>query len=98
MGYGSAAVDDGTGPNRQMPGRCRASRHEHAVLQNRRPGDAGQSCDQAVASDPTVVPDLHEVIDLGALTDHRVAQSAAIDCRVGTDLDAVLNDDAAELG
>ena len=44
-----------------------------------------------------VVGDLHEVIDLGALADHRVAAGAAIDRGVGADLDIVLDDDPADL-
>ena len=50
-----------------------------------------------MAADDDVVADLHEVVDLGALADDRVARRAAIDRRVGADLDVVLNDDAAHL-
>ena len=41
--------------------------------------------------------DLHQVVDLGALADHRVADRAAVDRGVGADLDVVLDDDAADL-
>ena len=44
-----------------------------------------------------VVADLDEIVDLGALADHRVAAGAAVDRRVGADLDVVLDDDPADL-
>ncbi len=53
--------------------------------------------DHAMTADHHVVGDLHEVIDLGALADHRVARGAAVDRRVGADLDIVLDDDPADL-
>jgi hypothetical protein len=43
------------------------------------------------------MPDLHEVVDLGAGTDHSVVDAAAIDSRVGTDFDIVMNDAAADV-
>ena len=53
--------------------------------------------DDAMAADDDVVADLHEVVDLGALADHRVAAGAPVDGGVGADLDVVLDDDAADL-
>ena len=44
-----------------------------------------------------VVADLHEIVDLGAFADDRVAIGAAVDRRPGADLDVVLDDDAADL-
>ena len=52
---------------------------------------------QAMAADRAVVSDLHEIIDLRAFTDHRIAGSAAVDSGVRTDLDVVLDDDAPDL-
>ena len=49
------------------------------------------------ATDDAVVADLDEVIDLGALADHRVAAGATVDTGVGADLDVVLDDDPADL-
>ena len=51
----------------------------------------------AVPPDLHIVADLHQIIDLGALADHRVAQRAAVDRGAGADLDIVLNDDPAQL-
>ena len=60
-------------------------------------GNADLADDHAVPADLRVVPDLHQIIDLGAFADHRVAQRAAVDGGAGADLDPVLDDDAAEL-
>ncbi len=48
-------------------------------------------------ADQHIVGDLHEIVDLGALADHGVADRAPIDRGVGADLDIVLDDDAADL-
>ena len=45
----------------------------------------------------TVVCDLDEIVDLGALADDGVAGRAAVDRRIGADFDVVLNDDAPGL-
>ena len=45
----------------------------------------------AALADRAVVSDLHEVVDLGAAADPRVAERAAVDGRVGADLDVVLD-------
>ena len=45
----------------------------------------------------TLWRDLHEIVDLGALADHGVADRAAVDRGVGADLDVVLDDDAPDL-
>src|SRR5664280_672368 len=41
--------------------------------------------------------DLNQVVDLGALADHGVANGAAVDRGAGADLDVVLDDDAPDL-
>ena len=51
-----------------------------------------------VAADSRGVPDLDEVVDLRPFSsDDRVAEGAAIDRRVGPELDVVVNDDAASI-
>ena len=45
-----------------------------------------------------VVADLHQVIDLGVLADHRIVPGAAVDAAVGAHSDAVLQDHPAQLG
>src|SRR6185436_6255343 len=71
--------------------------HHHVVAQLRRASDAALGNDDAVPADHHVVGDLHEVVDLGALADHRVRQRAAVDGRIGADLHIVTDHDAADL-
>src|SRR5207253_1870602 len=42
-------------------------------------------------ADADVVSDLHEVVDLRSLADHRLAERGAVDGRAGADLDVVFN-------
>ena len=53
--------------------------------------------DHAMSADRDVVSDLHEIIDLGAFADDRVAVGAAINRRVRADFNVVLDDDPADL-
>ena len=53
--------------------------------------------DDAMAPDRHVVADLDQIVDLGALADHGVADRAAVDGGAGADLDVVLDDDPADL-
>src|ERR1700720_2338696 len=48
-------------------------------------------------ADRHIVADLDLIVDFRALSDHRIAQAAAIDGRSGADLHAVLDQDAAGL-
>src|SRR5688572_27191473 len=50
-----------------------------------------------VRADPSVVCNLHEVIELDAVLDDCVLDRAAIDRRVGADFDVVADHDAADL-
>src|SRR5262249_40495205 len=51
----------------------------------------------AVPADGGIVADLDEVVDLGSLPDHGIAERTAIDGGAGTDLDIVLNDHPTDL-
>src|SRR5690348_166878 len=73
------------------------SRQDHAVFQHHAAGKSGLARDHAVAPDAAIVRDHDQVIELGALADHRVGQRAAIDGGAGADLDIVLDDHPAEL-
>ncbi len=48
-------------------------------------------------ADHHIVGNLHQIIDLRALADHRIAQGTAIDGAVGTDLHFILKNDTADL-
>jgi hypothetical protein len=52
----------------------------------------------AMPSEPAVVPNLYQIINLAAFTDHRITKSSAVDGGASADLDAILHDDASELG
>ncbi len=50
-----------------------------------------------MTTDANVVTDLHLIVDLGTLADDRIVHGSAVDRRLGTDFDVILNDDAADL-
>src|SRR4051812_4726090 len=50
-----------------------------------------------MAANAYIVADLHQVVDLGALADHGIANGSAIDHGTRADFDVVLDDDAADL-
>src|SRR6185312_3822927 len=52
---------------------------------------------QAVPADGHIVTDLDLIVDFGALADHGIAETAAVDCGAGADLDVVLDQNAASL-
>src|SRR3954464_14379511 len=60
-------------------------------------GDAGAAGDRGVRADAHVVPDLDLVVELDAVLDHRVVDRAAVDGRIGTDLDVVADAHRADL-
>src|SRR5690606_19841555 len=83
--------------NRQVAGNRRRASY-HAVAAD--PGTAGncyQSRDCRVRADTDVVADLDKVVDLDAVLDDGVAQRAAIDAGIGTELDIVADADGAGL-
>jgi len=51
----------------------------------------------AMAPNNNVVGDLNEVVDLGSLSNNRIANPAPIDCRSSSNLDIMLNYDNADL-
>src|SRR5262249_28167075 len=50
-----------------------------------------------MAADRDIVSDLHQIVDLGALADHRIAIGSAIDRGPCPDFHVVLQDDPTEL-
>ncbi len=72
---------------------------EHDVVANlRAPRDADLRGHQHVAPDDDAVGDLHEVVDLRARLDARLADGGTIDGGVGAELDVVFDDDCRDLG
>src|SRR5674476_443715 len=67
------------------------------VFERRTAGNARLRHQNAVPADADIVAYLHQVVDLGALADHGVANGAAVDGGGGADFDIVLDDDAPDL-
>src|SRR5215470_190013 len=82
----------------QVIGYAGLATHDDAVLDGAATRDADLRSQQTVTPDRYVVRDLDEIVDLGALPDHGVPDGPAVDRRIGTDLDIVLDDDAPDLG
>ncbi len=61
-------------------------------------GDTGEGRKKTISPKNHAVANLNQVIDLGIFTNDGVAMSAAIDARIGSDCDSILNDDAPQLG
>ena len=83
--------------DRDVAGDADLPGQRHVVFDRRAAGDADLRREQHVAADRDAVRDLHEVVDLGAGADPRLANGRPIDRRVGADLDVVFDDDAADL-
>jgi hypothetical protein len=62
------------------------------VLQHGGTGNAHLRHDNATAAEADVVPDLHQIIEPGTGTDHRVPSRASIEGGVGANLHIVLKD------
>ena len=60
-------------------------------------GEAGLRGDDDVLADLHVVADVDEVIDFCAAADAGFVERAAVDGRVGSDLDVVFDDEASDL-
>src|SRR3954470_7075047 len=67
-------------------------RDNAAILDAHRSRDPDLRHDEAEAPDPTVVRDVHEIVDLRAGANHGVVDAAAIDRRVRANLDVVFDD------
>src|SRR5713226_5558566 len=88
---------DGAVADRQVIGDADLSGQDHAAPDPARARDADLGDDDRVLADLDVVRDLDEVVDLRAPPADGVAERRAVDRRVGTDLDVVLDEDAAHL-
>jgi len=74
-----------------------ASNHD-TISERTAPGNSNLSDDNAMPSDRDVVRDVNEIVDLGALSDHRIAARATVDRRAGTNFNIILNNHSANLG
>src|SRR5271166_6257761 len=90
-------ADAGSGANLHVVGHTGLAAHGDEIADLSRAGNANLGGDGAMAANADVVCDLHEVIEARAGADNRVAQRAAVDRRVGADLDVVADHHAAQL-
>ena len=60
-------------------------------------GNSDLRDDHIVPTDPCVVPNLHEIIDLGPLSDDSVTKRSAVDCGARAYFDPILDDHPAYL-
>ena len=96
--------DAASAPSRSRPCRCAGGRRRRPARASitsssidRAAGDADLRGQQHAAADRDAVRDLHEVVDLRAGADPRLADRRPIDRRVGADLDVVFDDDVGVL-
>src|SRR5262249_55039355 len=85
------------GADREMIGYSDLPAQHSVVSDLDAAGNSGLGDDEAMATDRAIVADLDQIIDLGALADDCIATRAAVDRRVGADLDGVLDDHAPRL-
>src|SRR5216117_2455290 len=70
---------------------------DHVVLHLAALRDAGLRHDEAARTDPHVVRDVDQVVDLCARSDHGIIHAAAVDARVRADLDVIPDEAAAHV-
>ena len=80
-----------------MIGHRALSAHYYAIAKLRRPSKRRVRADEALPADEDVVADLHEVVHLRLVANHRVAPAAAIDACIGSELDAIAEQHAQKL-
>src|SRR5262245_54354367 len=72
-------------------------RQRDLVIQRRAAGDPNLPGQQGPPTDGNAVRNLHQVVDLRARPDSRLSDGRSVDCRIGTDLDIVFDDDVGML-
>ena len=83
--------------DRHMVGNADLTGQHGEVANCHAAGDTDLRDNQAMAADRNVVSDLHEIVDLGSLTDDRVAGGAAVDRGTGANFDLMLDNHAPGL-
>src|SRR5918994_996187 len=81
----------------QMIRNAHMTGENHVVANSGTAGDTNAGHDQAALTDAYVVPDLHQIVQLGASADHRVVDAAPIDAGIRPHLDLVLQDASAHV-
>src|SRR5512137_90637 len=84
-------------PDRDMIFDGGLARYHHAITDRYRTGDAATASYQAHPADPAIMPDLYEVIDLGAVTDRGRAEFSAVDTGSRTNFHRIADHDRADM-
>ena len=61
----------------------------HVITQPCRPGDAALSHDDTVLADPHIVSDMHEIVQLRAITNRRGTELSSVDTGACPELNAI---------
>src|SRR5881227_1234630 len=80
-----------------MAGEPALARHGDVIAKLSRTSDADLRDEKAMLPDLHVVPDLDQIIDLGPLAYHGLAERSPIDRRAGPDLNIVFYPDNPDL-
>src|SRR4051812_14595522 len=83
--------------NRMVAGNSDLAENHTSVFHSNRSRNPDLRHDEAETPNTHVVRDLYEIVNLRTRADHRVVDAAAIDRRVGADLDVVLDDASADM-
>ena len=97
LGTPDLAVRMAPAPIVHVIGDAHLPRHHRAIAHAGGAGDAHLGHQDHVLADVAVVPDLDQVVDLGAAPHHRVAEGGAVDGGIGPDLHVVLDAEPADL-
>lgn len=76
---------------------CRTANHD-AITKGGATGNSDLGNKHAIATNPDIVRNLHQIVDLGSLTYHRIVDSTSINCRAGADFHMILYDHPSDLG
>src|SRR6476469_1306511 len=83
--------------DRDVSGKANARAQHNKILKSRTARNSGLSNDNAMSADAHIVAYLNQVVDLGALSDDRVADSAAVYGCPSANFNVILNDNPADL-
>src|SRR3954471_12782111 len=81
-----------------MPRKTGLSTDADEILKDGRARNTDLSGEGAAAADDDVVCDVHQVIEARTRTDHSVSVRSPVNRRVGSNLDIVCKDHAAQMG
>ena len=81
----------------KMAGEPGLPSHHDKIAEPGAARDADLTGQNAAATENDIVPDLHQIINHRARADHGIVSGAAVDRRVGADIDIVADDDPPEL-